>query len=44
METQIKTIGKPKEHLWKIQGTPEGNLKETRWKQMENLRETQRTT
>ena len=36
---QRKTIGEPEEHLWKIHGTPEGNFKETRGKQMENLKE-----
>ena len=41
---QRKTIGEPEEHLWKIHGTPEGNFKETGGKQMQNLKETQRTT
>ena len=32
MEMQRKTIGEPEEHLWKIHGTPEGNVKETKGK------------
>ena len=43
MEMQRKSIVESEEHLWKIHGTPEGNFKETRGKQMENLKETQRT-